>query len=83
MVLVLSHPDYAHGAAAVGWESLLEEFGSDATMWQPLARDAARWWRDRAASRLVPDAEGWRVEGPAAERARVRLVHPQRSGRVA
>jgi len=83
LVLVLSHPDYAHGAAAVAWESLLAEFGSDLTMWQPLARDAARWWRDRAASRLVRDEAGWRVEGPAAERARVRLVDAQRSGSVA
>jgi hypothetical protein len=72
MVLVLSHPDYAHGPAAQAWEDLLEEFRGDPTMWQALPQEVAAWWRERAASRLVPDRGGWRVVGPAADRARPR-----------
>ena len=71
LVLVLSHPDYAHGPALTAWEALLEEFDQDQTMWQPLPREAAAWWRARAASVPVPDAGGWRIAGPAAARGRV------------
>jgi hypothetical protein len=81
LVLVLSHPDYATGAAAAAWQALLEEFRSDPTMWQPVAHEAATWWRARAASRLVRDADGWRVVGPAAERARVRTGIVQHASR--
>jgi hypothetical protein len=81
LVLVLSHPDYATGAAATAWQALLEEFRSDPTMWQPVAHEAATWWRARAASRLVRDADGWRVVGPAAERARVRTGSVQHASR--
>ncbi len=83
LVLVLSHPDYAHGAAATAWAELLQEFRDDPTMWQPLPRDAAGWWRDRAASRLVREPDGWRVRGPAADRARTRVGATQRSGSAA
>lgn len=71
MVLALSHPDYAHGPALEAWNELLRELAGDAAVWQPLPREVATWWRARAASRLVPDGPGWRVTGPAAERARV------------
>lgn len=71
MVLALSHPDYAHGPALDAWRQLLQELAGDATVWQPLAREVATWWRARAASRLVPDGAAWRVTGPAADRARV------------
>jgi hypothetical protein len=71
MVLVLSHPDYAHGAALAAWEALLEEFADDGTMWQPLAREAASWWRARAASRVVGTHGAWEIVGPAASRGGV------------
>jgi hypothetical protein len=71
MVLVLSHPDYAHGAALGAWEALLEEFAGDETMWQPLAREAASWWRARAASRVVGTHGSWEIVGPAVGRGTV------------
>ena len=71
LVLALSHPDYAHGPALRSWVELLEEFRHDDTKWQPLPREAAAWWRDRAASRVVGGESGWRIEGPAAARGRV------------
>lgn len=72
MVLALSHPDYAHGAALDAWRQLLEDLAGDEAMWQPLPHEVATWWRARAASRLVPGGAGWRVVGPASGRARVR-----------
>ena len=80
MVLVLSHPDYAHGAAARAWLDLLEEFHSDTTMWQALPREVASWWRERAGSRLVEQEGEWRVVGPAAGRARVALGAVEQRG---
>ena len=75
LALVLAHPDYARNPhMAREWRALLEETAGDPTMWQPLARDAARWWRDRAASQVHADARGWTVRGPAAARAGVLLL---------
>lgn len=71
MVLVLSHPDYAHGPALDAWEQLLEEFRGDPTMWQPLPRDVAAWWRERADSTVELRDGSWTVTGPAAGRGRV------------
>ncbi len=75
MVLVLAHPDYARDDRMLGaWRQLLAEFAGDETAWQALPREVARWWRDRADSRLRRDGDGWTVEGPAAGRARVRTA---------
>lgn len=75
LVLVLSHPDYARNPhAAAAWRELLGEFEHDPTRWQPLPREAASWWRERAASDLHREGDGWVVSGPAAERASVRLT---------
>jgi hypothetical protein len=76
MVLVLAHPDYAHGAALQAWRELLEAFRDDTTMWQPLPREVATWWRERAASRIVDEGGSWSVVGPGAGRARVRESAP-------
>ena len=75
LALALAHPDYARSTAmAAAWRTLLEGLADDPTMWQPLARDAAGWWRDRAASELRRGPDGWQVHGPAAGRARVQLL---------
>jgi hypothetical protein len=73
MVLVLSHPDYAHGVAAEAWRELLDEFASDSTMWQALPSEVATWWRARAASRVVEGPDGWHVAGAGSDRGRVVL----------
>lgn len=76
MVLALAHPDYAHGAALRAWHELLDAFRDDTTMWQPLPREVADWWRERAASRVVGEEGSWSVTGPGAGRARVREASP-------
>lgn len=77
MVLVLTHPDYARDERlAAGYRDLLDAFSGDETVWNPLPRDAANWWRDRAASALRRHGEGWRIEGPASAAGRIRLTVP-------
>jgi hypothetical protein len=75
MVLVLAHPDYARNQRmALAWEQLLDEFADDDTVWQALPREVASWWRRRQDSNLLPDGDGWKVQGPAAGEGRVRLT---------
>ena len=78
MALVLTHPDYARDPRLTGgYQALLAAFADDDTLWRALPREAAQWWRDRAASVIRPDGSGWRIEGPAADRGQVRLATPQ------
>jgi hypothetical protein len=76
MVLVLTHPDYAHDQRlADGYRTLLDEFAGDDTVWHALPREAAAWWRRRAASTIRPDAGGgWTIDGPASPDGRIRFA---------
>jgi hypothetical protein len=38
--------------------AVLDEVAGDSTLWAGTARDAARWWRDRAAARVEADPSG-------------------------
>jgi hypothetical protein len=77
MVLVLTHPDYARDERlASGYRNLLDVFAGDAAVWHALPREAADWWRDRAASTLQRHGDGWRIDGPASSAGRVRLTVP-------
>jgi hypothetical protein len=75
MVLGLTHPDYAQDPrVAEGYRSLLEAFRGDSTAWHALPREVAAWWRERACSAVRRDGEGWRIEGPASARGRIRFA---------
>jgi glycosyltransferase involved in cell wall biosynthesis len=78
MVLVLTHPDYAHEDQRIagGYRALLEEFRGDETLWHALPREVAAWWRDRAASSLRRQGDDWVIEGPASARGTVGLATP-------
>jgi len=69
------HPDYVIDFRARRvYEDLLQylsELCSETRLWQPLPRDAARWWRDRSRMRIVRCDDSWEVVGPGSERARV------------
>ena len=70
MALLIAHPDYLiDEQPRAAYRALLERYAGDETMWRPLARDLARWWRRRAESRIERGAEGWQVVGPAAGEA--------------
>ncbi len=76
MVLVLTHPDYARDDSRItdGYRKLLDEFRGDDTVWHALPREVAAWWRQRAASSLRRDGDGWAIEGPASAEGRVGLA---------
>jgi hypothetical protein len=66
MVLVLTHPDYAHDQRlADGYQRLLETFAADGTAWHALPREVAAWWRGRAASTISGSGDAWNIDGPA------------------
>jgi hypothetical protein len=72
MALVITHPDYFLEQQQLDvYDRFLAAYADDETVWRALPRDVAAWWRRRAASSIVRDGGGWRVEGPAADEARV------------
>jgi len=69
------HPDYViESRARVTYENLLQylsEYCSRAKIWQPLPRDAAKWWRERSQMRIEPSGDSWKVAGAGSDRASV------------
>jgi hypothetical protein len=69
------HPDYViERRARRVYEDLLrhlQESCSREKLWQPLPREAARWWRERSQMSLEHSGRTWKVTGPGSERARV------------
>jgi hypothetical protein len=80
------HPDYViERRARDVYENLLKylsEFCIEKKFWQPLPRDAAKWWRDRSQMRVERSGESWKVTGPGSERARVAFACIE-NGRIA
>ena len=77
MVLVLTHPDYAHDQRlAEGYRKLLDAFADDETVWHALPREIAAWWRQRAVSALRATGNGWDIDGPASDAGRIRFALP-------
>jgi hypothetical protein len=72
MALMITHPDYAHDQRlAHGYQTLLDTFADDGTAWRALPREAAAWWRGRAASTIRGSGDGWRIEGPVSDTGQV------------
>ena len=75
LMTLLTHPDYlVEARARKVYESLLDELRrmivSDG-IWCALPRDVDHWWRARSKMKLVRQGDGWQIEGPEHERARV------------
>lgn len=75
LVSVITHPDYMVGAREREvyvrlLQHLVERRDRDG-LWMALPGEINRWWRNRRQMTLVPDGDGWRIEGPDCERARV------------
>ena len=69
LALLITHPDYMLGSERLAaYDRFLKEFRRDEEMWRALPRDLAAWWRERAASRIERNANGWRIAGPAVHR---------------
>jgi hypothetical protein len=72
MVLVLTHPDYAHDQRlADGYQTLLDTFTDDDTVWRALPREVAAWWRGRAATTIRGHGDGWSIDGPVSDTGKV------------
>jgi hypothetical protein len=75
LVSVITHPDYLVGSRErdVYRELLtsLVELRERKHAWMALPGEINRWWRNRQRMQLVPENDGWRIEGPDCARARV------------
>ena len=75
MISFIAHPDYLINRRARGvYETLiayLRQFCDRNGIWVTVPGEVDRWWRARSGMQLVEDSEGWRIEGPGSERARV------------
>lgn len=77
LALLLTHPDYLLDDELLAvYGRFLDVVAADTSAWHALPREVSAWWRARDASHVVGEGEGWRVEGPAGERARIRVGVP-------
>ncbi len=71
----IAHPDYLiESRARRVYQALLVHLAKlrdQQNVWIPLPREVDRWWRNRNQMTLIRDGNGWRIEGPEKERARV------------
>jgi len=71
----IAHPDYLiAGKNRAVYESLLDylqKMVASEGVWNPLPGEVDLWWRARREMKLVPRENGWKVQGPGAERARI------------
>ena len=75
LISVIAHPDYLVGQRErdVYIELLrhLAELRERDGVWVALPGAINRWWRNRQQMRLIPAPDGWRINGPDSDRARV------------
>jgi hypothetical protein len=75
LISFITHPDYLVEARArsVYLDLLrhLSRLRDEEQLWMALPSEVDRWWRDRHQMRLVQHRDGWQIEGPGKERARI------------
>ena len=75
LISVIAHPDYLRdGRAMRVYQELLAYLGTlrvRRRIWIALPGEVNQWWRQRQKMVLVRHGNGWRVEGPGSQRARV------------
>lgn len=75
LVSIIVHPDYVMESRALAlYRSLLEYLSNlrdQGTLWMPLPRDVAHWWRMRSRMQLERRTDGWTVMGEGSDRATV------------
>jgi peptidoglycan/xylan/chitin deacetylase (PgdA/CDA1 family) len=72
MALLITHPDYMIDVPRLrAYERFLAVSAGRDDVWVPLPREAAAWWRRRAASRVEWIGGRWQVTGPAAAEATI------------
>lgn len=75
LISFISHPDYLIPARArKTFESLLGYLRQECDrekLWTALPREIDSWWRARRQMKLVCREDGWAIEGPQSESARI------------
>jgi hypothetical protein len=75
MISFIAHPDYLieKNARNVYLDLLghLARTRAEKKIWMALPTEVDRWWRSRSQMRLIRAGNGWRIEGPDKERARI------------
>jgi hypothetical protein len=75
LISFIVHPDYLDTPdARAAYTTLLQKLSTlraEAALWIALPGEVDDWWRQRSQMALVPDEDGWKIEGDGAERARV------------
>jgi hypothetical protein len=75
LISFLTHPDYLIDLKPRGvYDALLaylRQICDQHNVWHALPGEVDRWWRARSRMRIVHTQEGWKIEGPDAERARI------------
>jgi hypothetical protein len=73
LVSFIVHPDYISGERGRRvFESLLrhlQELRSNTRLWFALPSAIDDWWRLRSKMRVVPEGDGWKIEGADSDRA--------------
>lgn len=75
LISIITHPDYLVGkrerSVYIDLIRHLTTLRNRNGLWMTLPGEINRWWRNRHQMSLVRSGDGWRIEGPDSERARV------------
>ncbi len=75
LITFIVHPDYiVKPRERIIYEALLGYLAGlreERCVWITTPGEVNRWWRQRAEMTLVESREGWQIEGPGKERARI------------
>jgi hypothetical protein len=75
LISFIAHPDYLMNSQARRvYESLLgylRQIVEHDKVWMALPGEVDQWWRARSQIKLVPAGDGWKIEGPECDRARI------------
>src|ERR1700733_8052042 len=75
LISFVVHPDYIMGSRECStYKALLDHLvrlREEKHVWITTPGDVNHWWRQRAEMRLIEGCDGWEIEGPGRERARI------------
>jgi hypothetical protein len=81
LISFITHPDYLieENARKVYLDLLghLARTRAEKKIWMALPGEVDRWWRSRSQMKLVNTGNGWSIEGPDKERARIAYASRQ------
>ena len=86
LISFIIHPDYVAQAREQSvFEALLgylAQLRDEKAVWIATPGEVNVWWRQRAEMRLEQNGDGWRIEGPGSQRARIAYASQKDGGLV-